>query len=53
MLQRLNLFFYAMKGAKKDIMGARNVSVVVGENNKSGNDFMDNLYDLRLSMFSN
>jgi hypothetical protein len=42
--------FKAMKDAKKDIMGARNINVLVHENkildskiNGSGNDFMDNL----------
>jgi hypothetical protein len=44
------LVFKVMKDAGKDIMGARNIYVLVHENeildskiNGSGNDFMDNL----------
>ncbi len=56
MLERLtNLFLEVMKCAKKEIMNAKNVKILVGENrnNGSGNDFMDNLYDHGLSMSNN
>jgi hypothetical protein len=43
---------------KKDIMGVKKINVLVGDNsisyskiNGNGNDFMDNLYEDRLSMF--
>jgi len=41
---------FETRGAKKNIMGAKNVNILVGENkityfriNGSGNDFVDNL----------
>jgi hypothetical protein len=50
----------ATKDTKKDIMGAINVDVLIGENrisysriNGHGNDFINNLYDLGLSMYGN
>jgi hypothetical protein len=60
MLERpKNICFEATKVPQK-IMDARNIHVVVGENeisyfiiNGSENDFMDNLYDHGLPMFSN
>jgi hypothetical protein len=55
-----NYFLKAINDTKKDIMGAINVNVLVGENefsyfriNGREFDFMDNLYDLGLSMYGN
>jgi hypothetical protein len=50
----------ATKDTKKYIMGAINVDVLIGENqisysrtNGSGDDFINNVYDLGLSMYGN
>jgi hypothetical protein len=50
MLERPKKIIFKTKGAKKNIMGAKNVNILVGENqtsysriNGSGNDFVDNL----------
>jgi hypothetical protein len=57
---KAQFFLKATKDTKKDIMGAINVDVLIGENqisypriNGSGNDFINNLYDLGLSMYDN
>ncbi len=54
------ILFLNNKDTKKDIMDAKNISVLLGENwisycriNGSKNDFMDNLYYHGLPMCSN
>jgi hypothetical protein len=49
-----------MKSTKKDIMGVKNISVLVAENeisyfkiNENENNFMGNLYDHGLPTFGN
>jgi hypothetical protein len=49
-----------MKNTKKDIMGVKNISVLIGENeishlkiNENENNFMGNLYDHGLPTFGN
>ncbi len=49
-----------MKNIEKDIMGVKNISVLVGENeisyfriNENENSFMGNLYDHGLPTFGN
>ncbi len=56
----LKICFWGNKGDPKKITSAKNINVLIGENqisysriNGSENDFMDNLYDHVLLMFGN
>lgn len=59
-LEKVHFFYKVMKATKKDIINVVNIYILVDENqisyskiSESEKDFMDNLYDLGLSMYDN